>query len=116
MKYLTKKQVQLGFDKASEADTEETCAEDKNWGVEEIDNVRFAFNVIELELIAYKSLQVQSWPSFITLCLLAWQFNHALPDDTYLWNNKLRYYKPPDWWKIYCFLHQETYIKLKFVL
>ena len=52
MKYLTKKQVQLGFDKASEADTEETWAEDKNWGVEEIDNVRFAFNVIELELIA----------------------------------------------------------------
>lgn len=52
MKYLTKKQVQLGFDKASEADTEETCAEDKNWGVEEIDNVRFAFNVVELELIA----------------------------------------------------------------
>lgn len=38
VKYLTKKQVQLGFDKASEADTEETCAEDKNWGVEEIDN------------------------------------------------------------------------------
>lgn len=52
VKYLTKKQVQLGFDKASEADTEETCAEDKNWGVEEIDNVRFASNMIELELMA----------------------------------------------------------------
>lgn len=52
MKYLTKKQVQLGFDKVSEADTEETCAEDKNWGVEEIDNVRFTSNMIELELMA----------------------------------------------------------------
>lgn len=41
----------MGFDKVSEVDIEEICVEDKNWGVEEIDNVRFVFNVIELEFI-----------------------------------------------------------------
>ncbi|PFX32178.1 ubiquitin-like-conjugating enzyme ATG10 [Stylophora pistillata] len=38
VKYLTKNQVQLGFDKASEVGTEETCTEEMKWGVEEDDN------------------------------------------------------------------------------
>ena len=78
MKYLTKNQVQLGFDKASEVGTEETCTEEKKWGVEEDDKVRFAFNVTELKNVDYNSLQVQSLPSFTVLCSLARHFNHTL--------------------------------------
>lgn len=45
MKYLTKSQVHLGVNKPSEPEREATSTEDKNWGVEEDDKVRYLFYI-----------------------------------------------------------------------
>ena len=56
VKYLTKRQVQLGGHKASEVETDLTSTEDESWGVEEDDvrNVNWIISCILGELINYQ--------------------------------------------------------------